>query len=300
MSDKTYDTTIVKFANDGNGNLKLIGLYDNDISAACDKVTTVPDSFPSLGKIRDNGEIELDKEADLADAVSKLKSENEDNFNAIGFNDAGEEDEDEKEDEKEDNKNDDTPSTGERVSTETSPGGEEDEVEEAPRPAPVTDERQNKAALINELTNKLESKKDEVVNTEVVNNFDELKSRWLNYISELQDVKRNSNKTENKLNLANLEKLISGSTDMKELDENLKEATISGKIIKSKYNYEVKDGKRVWRLPPEHIEKGAGDQDTNKKSLLKLTGGKKTVRKYKLKRTQNKRSNKRRTKKYNK
>jgi len=287
-----YDTTIVKFAKDEKGNLKLVGLYENDISAACDKVTTVPDSFPVLGKIKDNGEIEVDKEADLEDAVSKLKSENEDNFNAIGFNDVGEEDED--------NKNDDTPSTGERVSTETSPGGEEDEVEEAPRPAPVTDERQNKAALINELTNKLESKKDEVVNTEVVNNFDELKSRWLNYISELQDVKRNSNKTENKLNLANLEKLISGSTDMKELDENLKEATISGKIIKGKYNYESRDGKRFWRLPPEHIKKGAGDADTNVKSLLKLTGGKKTVRKYKLKRTQNKRSNKRRTKKYHK
>jgi hypothetical protein len=63
MSDKTYDTTIVKFAKDDEGNLKLVGLYDKDgdQSIACNKVTVVPSDYPTLGTIKIMASLRLQK-----------------------------------------------------------------------------------------------------------------------------------------------------------------------------------------------------------------------------------------------
>jgi hypothetical protein len=276
MSDKTYDTTIVKFANDGNGNLKLSGLYENDISAACDKVTTVPDSFPALGKIKDNGEIEVDKEADLKDAVSKLKSENEDNFNAIGFNDAGEEDEDEKEE-----KSTEEPKPKEEKSTEEKP------TEEKPI---------GKMNMMDELKAKLNSrneaatarKPDETTEPgddeegsefKDVPDYSEIKSKWDDF---LQGKIEKAKKTFQKTKITELKNEIKETKDADGLKKALQKYTDKN-VITDKY-------------------KLADDFSPPSEDKAFLFGGRKTLRnmKYKLKRTQNKRSNKRRTKKYNK
>jgi hypothetical protein len=281
-----YDTTIVKFAKDENGNLKLVGLYDNGeiVPEACEKATNVPENFPVLGKIDENGGLILEQSPDLSTAIDEVKKKDaNDAASSSSFRDSeGTKDKENADDEEEEEEEDLSRKLQEETGSEMVNMGTNSKAETG-------------TEMLNVGTN---SQKEPTVKDETIRQSQQdygiLKNDWKKFLEKMQT---GTNQQGLKLSSpvkSQLKELITAIENTKNVEElkktieNFKSQVSNGKYNIIKFNYSVPDNYAV---------------PSGKKEIFSASfGGRKTLRnmKYKLKRTQNKRSNKRRTKKHHK